>query len=214
MRKGEDEGLSASTGFWSKDPNWVCARCFLVLLSQLDQISSSAGRLRGSSISVSALESFADTKLHPLSTTSFTSSSTSLEQRIPHHNIPTMARHPFVPLSIHVAAASAAGRPHIAATTSASPSPSPPPPQPAFAASHPSWPSLDPPISPHRPLPYAMNATSTSPITPPTNSTSSLRDPPPNTTPPGQRSQSPSAPRSGDEREDRRKGKGRERDEL
>lgn len=150
-------------------------------------------------------EHFADTKLRPLSNDHYNSPDKNASHLLTSH---TMARHPFVPLSIHVAAASAAGRPHIAATTSASPSPSPPPPP---SASHPSWPSHDAPISPHRPFP---NTTSTSPTTTPINSTSSLRDPPPNTTPPGQRSQSPSAPRSGDEREDRRKGKGRERDEL
>ncbi|BEI82847.1 hypothetical protein CcaverHIS002_0307150 [Cutaneotrichosporon cavernicola] len=44
--------------------------------------------------------------------------------------------------------------------------------------------------------------------------TSSLREPPPNTTPPGLRSPSPSTARSSDDRDDRRKGKGRERDEL
>lgn len=47
------------------------------------------------------------------------------------------------------------------------------------------------------------------------NSTSSLRDPPPNATPPGGRSPSPSAAhRSGDERSEGRKGKGRDRDDL
>jgi hypothetical protein len=126
----------------------------------------------------------------------------------------TMARFPTVPLMIHVAAASAAGRPHIDATTSASPSPPPPSPPPAPASHRPHSPA-QPPTSPRRPFPHALvsGAAAASPTTP-IHSTSSLRDPPPNTTPPGPRSPSPSTAKSSDDREDRRKGKGRERDEL